>query len=192
MRFVLPLNPPFLMTSDARMAAKLPIHEWCIILLFCLILLALAGFALNRPKPAFAADPLPAEPIATLLEVRVEGQVAKPGLYRLPFQAKLKDLLEQAQPLPSADLSQLNWRRKLRNGQTLHVPERRIITIQLAGAVRQPGPLSILSGTRCCELADQLPVLPEADLKAMRKKRRFLQEGDYIEIPIKRVCTRLH
>jgi protein involved in polysaccharide export with SLBB domain len=168
------------------MSAKLPIHEWCIILLFCLILLVLAGFAFNRPKPAFATILPSSEPIATILEVRIEGHVAKPGLYRLPLNAKLKDLLEQAQPLSSADLSQLNWRRKLRNGQTLHVPERRLITIQLAGAVCQPGPLLILSGTRCCELADQLQVLPEADLSAMRKKKRFLQEGDHIEIPVKR------
>ncbi len=167
------------------MTAKLPIHEWCIILLFCLVLLALAGFALHRPKPAFKTSSLPPESIATVLEVRIEGQVAKPGLYRLPLNAKLKDLLEQAQPLSSADLSQLNWRRKLRNGQLLHIPERRLITIQLAGAARQPGPLVILSGTRCCELVNQLQILPEADLNAIRKRKCFLQEGDCIEIPIK-------
>src|SRR5215211_359741 len=107
------------------MKTKLPIHEWCIILLFCFILLALAGFAFIQPKSmgTSIAFVLPPEE-ATVLQVKIEGQVAKPGLYRLPLDATLKQLLEQAEPLPTADLSQLNWRRKLRDGQTLHIPER--------------------------------------------------------------------
>jgi DNA uptake protein ComE-like DNA-binding protein len=166
---------------------KLPIHEWCIILLFCLILLALAGFAWGRPKSIpILSSVAPSTPSMTVLQVEVRGQVAKPGLYRLPVNATLKQLVEQAEPLASADLSQLNWRRKLRNDQTLHIPERRLITIQVAGAVQRSGLLQILSGTRYCELADQLQVLPEADLKAMRKKKSFVREGDLVEIPIKK------
>lgn len=170
------------------MKTYLPIHEWCIILLFCMILLALTGFALGKSKPleAAAIPSLPPQQIVTVLEVKIEGHVAKPGLYRLPLKTTLKELLEQAEPLPSADLSQLKWRRKLRDGQTLHIPERRQITIQIAGAVQQPGPMQILSGTRCGELADQLQVLPDADLKAMRKKKSFVQEGDLIEVPTKK------
>lgn len=168
------------------MTTKLPVHEWCIILLFCLILLVLAGFAFGRSKPVIDTTMLAPPPPITALQVKIEGQVAHPGSYQLPLHATLKQLLEQAQPLPSADLSQLNWRRKLRDGQTLHIPERRLMTINVAGAVQQPGPLQILSGTRCCELVDQLQVLPEADLTALRKKRSFLQEGDLIEVPIKK------
>lgn len=167
------------------MMTKLPIHEWCIILLFCLILLVLAGFAVGRPKMAAPIHLVPA-PQATALEIKIEGQVAKPGLYRLPLKATLQQLLEQAQPLPTADLSNLNWRRKLRDGQTVRIPERYLMTIQIAGAVQEPGSLQILSGTRCCELADQLQVLPDADLKAMRKKKGFVKEGEFIEVPIKK------
>jgi len=168
------------------MTAKLPLHEWCIILLFCLILLALAGFALGRSKSMPPSDISPPVPQVTVLQVKIEGQVAKPGLYRLPLNAKLKQLLEQAEPLPSADLSELNWRRKLHHNQTIHIPERRLITIQIAGAVQQPGPLQILSGIRYCELAEELLVLPDADLKAMRKRKGFVKEGDNIEVPIQK------
>lgn len=161
---------------------KLPLHEWCIILLFCTILLLLAGFALGHEK-SIPVTSSSSESIPSVLQVKIEGQVAKPGLYRFPLRTTIKELVEQAEPLPSADLSYVKWRKQLRDGQTIHIPERHEITIHLAGAVQEPGPLKILSGTRCCELADQLNVLPEADLKSLRKKKQFLQDGDVIEIP---------
>jgi SLBB domain len=166
------------------MSAKLPLHEWCIIFLFCAILLVLAGWALRGPKQM----PLPpAPPVeAAVLQIKIEGQVENPGYYRLPLHASLKDALEQARPLPTADLSQISWRRKLRDGQTLHIPERHPITIQLTGAVLNPGPLQIMSGTRCCELPDELNVLPEADVRPIRRKRHFLQDGEVIEVPIQK------
>lgn len=167
--------------------SHLPVHEWCIIVLFCLILLALAGFALGRSKKGEDPihSPLAEMPVA-LLEIKVEGAVVKPGVYRMPLSASLKDVLDQAELLPSADQSKLKWNRKLRHEQTIRIPERTWITIYIEGAVTQPGSLQILSGTRGQELADQLDVLPEADLKALRKKRQFLQQGDTITIPIKK------
>lgn len=175
---------------------KLPLHEWIIVLLFCFILLLLAGFALGRPKaqpPYIEPPPLKFNPIsfqkpkkATALQVKIEGEVTYPGHYRLPLHATVKELLEQAEPLASADLSQLHWRRRLRQDQTVRIPKRHLITIQISGAVKHQGPLEIFSGTRFCELADQLTVLPDADLKAMRKKRSFVQEGAHIEIPFQK------
>lgn len=169
------------------MTTKLPVHEWCIILLFCSILLALAGFAWGRPKSVIDSIALaPQSSLAKVLQIKIEGQVAKPGLYYLPLRATLKELFEQAQPLPSADLSQFKGRRKLRDGQTIFVPERHFITIQIAGAVRQPGSLKILSGTRYSELADQLEILPEGDLKPILRKKSFVHEGDCIRVPSKK------
>jgi hypothetical protein len=169
------------------MTTKLPLHEWYIVLIFCFILLALAGFALVRPKSTPPHAPLPSiSEEVTVLQVKIEGQIAKPGLYRLPLHATIKELLKQAEPLDSADLSQLNWRKRLRNGQTIHIPERHLIIIHLTGAIEQPGPLEILSGTRYCELADQLSALPDADLKAIRNKKSFVKEGECIDIPFKK------
>ncbi len=170
------------------MSTNLPWHEWLIISLFCSILAILAGMALWRhPNNHYEKMPSLPEPKVTVLQVKVEGAVANPGNYRLPLNATLKELLKQAHPLPQADLSQLKWRRKLRNGQTIYVPERVWITIYLEGAVKQTGPVKILSGTRWQELADQLEFLPEADLKSIRKKQRFLQDGELIIIASKRV-----
>lgn len=169
------------------MKAKLPIHEWCIIVLFCLILLALSAFAWMGRKQI--PSPRPSEPQVVVLEVKIEGEVAKPGLYHFSPKSTLKEVFAQAEPLPTADLSQFNMRRRLRDGQTIRVPERQYITIQIAGMVQQPGPLKILSGTRIQELVGQLQVLPEADLKALSKRRSFLYEGDVVAVPAKKVKT---
>lgn len=178
------------------MSLKLPLYEWCIILLFCAILLMLAGFvALGRIHsktlvPINLAESqihLSSELQETMIDVKIDGQVAKPGPYHIRIGTSLKELVEQAQPLTTADLSQLKWRKKLRDGQHIHVPERIWIMIQIEGAVRQPGKMKILSGTRLCELADQLQVLPEADLKSISTKKRFLHEGDVVKVALKKV-----
>ena len=112
--------------------------------------------------------------------------MANPGLYQLPLKSTLKELLEKAQPLPTADLSKVSGRRRLRDKQTVRIPERQWITIEIAGMVQQPGPMKILSGTRMHELAAELQVLPEADMKSLKKRRSFLNEGDIVEVPAKK------
>lgn len=173
---------------------KLLIHEWCVILLFCAILLVLAGFVVigkQNPLPAplsFSESQMTisSNSLDSVVYIKIEGQVLNPGLYPLSSNTSLKELLKQAQPLPSADLSQLKWRRKLHDGQTIRIPERVWMTVQITGAVQQPGPLKILSGTRVCEILEYLQVLPEADIKLISKKQRFVQAGEVIKIPLKK------
>jgi hypothetical protein len=169
------------------MSAKLPFHEWCVIVLFCTILLVLAGLAFGRQNTSGSSSHVLSDPPVTVLEVKIQGAVAKPGIYRLPLDASVQELLDQAQLLPQADLSQIKWRRKLQQGQTVRILERLPIKIYVEGAVKQPGPMQILSGTRGQELADQLDVLPEADMRALRKKRQFLRDGETVIIPVKKV-----
>lgn len=179
MDFKSPLHP--------NQKSKLPLHEWMIVILFCLILLVLAGFAVSRPKPpARTITSFISPEKITVLQVKIEGEVTKPGRYRLPLNATMKELLEQAEPLVSADLSQVSFRRKIHNDQTIRVPRRRIITIHVTGAVEHSGSFEILSGTRYFELAEQLAFLPDADLKAVQRRRGFIQEGQRVDIPFQK------
>ena len=201
---------------------KLPSHEWSIILLFCLILLSLAGFALkgtksrspllisftepvkvkkneralkiekpNKTKALEKGEALEKTKQMTsseqknIIEVSVIGEVSKPGLYQLPLRSTMKHLLEETKPLPSADLSELNWRRWLKNGETIEIPKRHLIEITLSGAVEKPGVIKILSGFRCFEVIDQLDLLPTADTKNFRRKRSFIRDGDCVTIPVR-------
>lgn len=168
----------------------LPLHEWCIVILFCTVLLLLAGFALARSKPEPILEKYQIQEKTVpdnTLQITITGQVAKPGTFLFPINAKLKQIFEEVQPLPTADLSHVNYRKKLRNGQKIIVPERKLILITISGAVEEPGPMEILSGSRCCELVNDLKPLPEADLKGLRKRKGFIKEGDYLEVPYQKV-----
>lgn len=53
--------------------------------------------------------------------VYVSGAVSKPGLISLPLDARLNDVLKEANPLPEADLEQLNPASKLKDGQKISI-----------------------------------------------------------------------
>lgn len=54
--------------------------------------------------------------------VYVSGAVNKPGLITLSLDARLDDVLKEANPLPEADLEQLNPASKLKDGQKITIP----------------------------------------------------------------------
>lgn len=54
--------------------------------------------------------------------VYVAGAVEKPGLVRLPIDARLNDALKQVSPLPEANVDQMNPAEKLKDGQKITVP----------------------------------------------------------------------
>jgi protein involved in polysaccharide export with SLBB domain len=161
------------------MTSRLFYYEWCVVVLFCIILLILAFLAFKRPS-----QPLPLVAISkNFLEVEIQGAVEKPGIYRLPTNSATKELIEQAQLLPNADISQIKWKRKLYDGQTVRILEKTLLTVYIEGAVKRPGKYQIESGTRWQELVDQVEFLPDADLTSLRKKRQFLREGNRVTIP---------
>lgn len=169
------------------MTAKLRTYEWCVILLFCSIMLVLASYATIRSKPVMDSLPLPPLPAPSQqIQITVIGEVVHAGLHYLPQGSKMQNVLDLVQPLPSADLSQLNYRRRLRDGQTVQIPQRQKMTIQISGAVKSPGSIEMLSGTRYCDWIPQLEVLPEADISKLKKRKGFIQNGVSIEIPVKK------
>lgn len=56
------------------------------------------------------------------LVVYVTGAVEKPGLVRLPLDARLDDALKEAKPLPEAELEQINPAQRLKDGQKITIP----------------------------------------------------------------------
>lgn len=170
------------------MTSKLPLFEWCIIILFCGILFLLGCVALFK-KPSHPPLAMSSQELIQhkkQLQVTINGEVSNPGSYELDINTTLKDLLALAHPLPSADLSTVNNRRKLYDGQAVHVHPKVPIQITIYGAVRHPGPFQTMSGTRVNELINQIAFLPEADIQSIRTKRRFLKDGDVLVIPSKK------
>lgn len=77
-------------------------------------------FIIPNSGPAF--KPGAEAPADRQLVVYVTGAVAKPGLVRLPLDARLDDALQAAGPLPEANLEQINPAQRLKDGQKITIP----------------------------------------------------------------------
>jgi competence protein ComEA len=88
-----------------------------------LIVLLLAWRAAPRQEPVHGiSSPVPASPALVELVVAVSGQVARPGLVRLPPGSRVADAIQAAGgPLPGVDLSTINLARKLNDGELIAV-----------------------------------------------------------------------
>lgn len=78
--------------------------------------------AIRRPSPPvrFIESPVPTE-----LVVQLDGEVARPGLYRLPSGSRVADAVDAAGgPTEQADLNGLNRARLLRDGDRVSIPPR--------------------------------------------------------------------
>lgn len=115
------------------------------------------------------------------IHVRIEGAVESPGIYSIKRNTPLKDVLVQAQPTSQADLKKVSTK-KLKDGQTIIIPQKEFITIYLEGAVKKQGALVVPKGTKVEELLILIEMDDQADLSKLNFRRR-LKEGDIIKIP---------
>jgi hypothetical protein len=101
---------------------RLPVREWmaviAILLFICTITLSIL-FARDREplleKPQYLSE--------QEIEIIVEGSVEKPGIYRMHKGDTVKELLEQIQLAPDADLKRIKMGRKLHQGQLIRIPQ---------------------------------------------------------------------
>jgi len=79
-----------------------------------------ASLAFRRPAPPVRfVDPAPPAEVV----VQLDGEVARPGLYRLPAGARVADAIDAAGgPTAQADLGGLNRARLLRDGDRVSIP----------------------------------------------------------------------
>ncbi len=86
-------------------------------------LAVLAGKRLTEPPSLILeTPPTPANTSPPSLKVHVKGAVQNPGVYTLPFGARVEDAVKRAQPRPDADLNALNLAAFLEDGQEVIVP----------------------------------------------------------------------
>ncbi|MCT1445394.1 ComEA family DNA-binding protein [Corynebacterium sanguinis] len=133
-----------------------PLHA---ALAVAVVLALVAGWALLRPgapEPQWdtAAAQAPQAPPAQVV-VSVVGEVANPGLVTLEHGARVADALEQAAPLPHADLIAINQAQLLVDGQQIHVQAVGAVPAAPPGQPSAPGLVSLNSAT-----AAELTTLP--------------------------------
>ena len=77
------------------------------------------------PTPVVAARPSPGPSPTTAILVHVGGEVARPGLYELPFGSRVNDAITVAGgPSEGGDVQRLNLAARLADGQQVRVPAR--------------------------------------------------------------------
>lgn len=157
-------------------------HEWIVV--FSLVLL-MAAITFVTHRHWFAIQPKhysePHYVYDQKIQVRIEGAVELPGTYELGKGAKVEDLLFLAKPAVNADLKKIVLTRKVRDGQTIHVPILEYITIYLEGAVERSGAFIVPKGTFLEDLLGLVRFSEGADLGKMRGKKR-LKEGEIVKV----------
>lgn len=159
---------------------KLSTPEWFAILSIIIAMLTLCIVtSLRGPE---IPQEIMAKEVASVqeIEVTVTGAVSNPGAHNIPKGSTIQDLLVVVQPLPEADLTHLILEKKLKNHQKIQIPKT-TITVFLEGAVIQPGPLTLPTGSRLESLIDTIAFEDHADLKSLKKKRK-LKDGETIFI----------
>ena len=93
---------------------------WGVALVILVIVAAWKLFIVPGSNSAF--KPGTVDTTERQLVVYVTGAVEKPGLVRLPLDARLDDALKEAKPLPEAELEQINPAQRLKDGQKITIP----------------------------------------------------------------------
>jgi hypothetical protein len=117
------------------------------------------------------------------VDIIVKGAVDYPGVYRLPLQMSMKDVLNIASIQSNADVGRYKMDRIVKRGRVIHVPHRKMIAIHLKGAVKNAGTIFVPKGTRLMDLKELMVFEDDAD-KKMLEKKRVLRAEDIVEVPL--------
>jgi DNA uptake protein ComE-like DNA-binding protein len=110
------------MASKSAERPSLYVHEWLAVvavLSFVTVLTLLT----NRNNASFSSSHIGEGHFMNdpYVEVRVEGAVVKPGIYRMKRGQTLQEVLDIAQVLPDANLKKIKLQSKVRANQVIHV-----------------------------------------------------------------------
>ena len=119
------------------------------------------------------------------VEVAIEGCVRKPGVYLVSRGTPMGEVIKRAGLRKFADLRPLRLQEPILQPVEIVIPALQQLKIRVEGAVKNPGQLAVLPGTKIADLKKILLLEKEADLTFFRKKRQ-LQEGEIIKIPTRK------
>jgi hypothetical protein len=119
-----------------------------------------------------------------LVQVSIEGFVEKPDVYEFPVGTPMGEVLRKARPKRFADLRSIDQASPLTTSLQLKLEPLRSLQVHVTGAVVNSGTIEVEPGTRICHIKQKIQLSDEADL-AFFKKRKFLADGDVIDVPLK-------
>jgi protein involved in polysaccharide export with SLBB domain len=127
---------------------------------------------------------VPLKPISNFHDVIVKGAVAREGVYTISPEMTMGDLLAICEVCSNADLRRFKLDNPIKKGRVLHVRERKVIYVEVSGAISNPGIIEMYPGNRYADLKGKVALLSNADTSIF-KKRGVLKDKQKIEIPFK-------
>lgn len=154
---------------------SLGFSEWVIVSFF---LILLASLVLVSKISSWKAKNLLSEmkPVETV-QVKVLGEVLRPGVHELRMGSLCEEVLERARPKRFADLSQINL--KAVASPTLFIPRLERLRILVQGEGVESCELFVPVGARVSDVKSKILLREDGDLSVFRS-RRMLSDGEVI------------
>lgn len=169
------------MSSDSHLEPQsLPLKDWWAIGVLICLLSVLTVITSGKdhstlPKHLHAPHFLINEEI----EVWIEGAVEHPGSYKLKKGARLEELLSLALLKSDADLAKVKRKSKMKNGQTITIPRKEMITVFIEGEIENSGAISLPKGSIVSDLIPMMRFRSNAKREQLHRKRK-LKNGETI------------
>lgn len=165
------------------METILKTREWMAIAAILSVMLVLTAFVAVKHRSA-ASSSLSVTPsyVKNRVEATVKGAVAHPGVYSLPKETTLRELLAVAELTAEADVRRFNLDKVVQQGRAIHIVSRPMITVHVMGAVQSSGEIRVPQGTRVEELVARVSLNEDADARVLKKKRK-IKDGEVVNIP---------
>lgn len=163
----------------------LKVHEWLVIAIligFLIGLASLTSFSVKGESNSGGGPQFNQQKYSGF-DVFVKGAVDHPGVYHIASEIVMRDLLSLAGLSPNADLRRFNLDVVIKKGRIVNVPMRAMINIHLKGAVSEERTITIPKGSKLEDLLTIADLAPDANLKALQKKRR-LKHDEIVIIPL--------
>lgn len=172
------------------MKKSLESSEW--ILSVSLVLILASLFIISRCHEHRKKSQLiaVADAIEHPVDIRISGEVLRPGLYPALPGTRIGDLIKKSRPKRFADLRGIDLDRPIDKSMDISIPLLSEIAIRIEGAVIEPLDLKMLPGSRICDLKSKIQCERDADLRYL-KRRRLLKDGEIVIIPRKELPAAL-
>lgn len=170
-------------SEDSESISLLKVHEWLSIAILIGVIAGLACLtSLNAKVESGRSGIGSIRQKFSGFDVLVKGAVDHPGVYHINSEIGMGDLLSLVGLSSNADLRRFNMDSVIKKGRVVNVPARAMIEIHLKGAVEEEKILTLPKGSKLEDLIPLFEFAPEANVKALQKKRR-LKDGETIIVP---------
>jgi hypothetical protein len=153
--------------------------EWIVVgslILIMASLIIIGQINAARSSSLLEMHPTPSHELCTIV---IEGEVSKPGTFKVLPGTILKKILLKSSPTPFADLKKIDLEQRVEESMNIYIETLIEITITMRGLYSDPVQRRVPAGTRVCHLKNFVP----DDLSFFKnslKSRRFLKDLEEI------------